>query len=78
MNDQLLTWVLGAVAIVVGTLAKVVYSLWVDAKLKQGLVEARLEKAEARLDECEKDREDLKVLNARLQTRIELIERETK
>jgi len=78
-NDQtLLPWVLATVGTVVGTLATVIAKLYhsqIAGYIKrEGSLEAQVSALQTKVDNCEKEHTEAKVVVAKLETRLSLLE----
>ena len=77
-NDNVIPWVLASVGTVVGTLSAVVAKLYhsqIAGYIKrEGSLEAQVNALQQKVDQCEKEHAEAKIVAARLETRLSIIE----
>ena len=71
--EEWLGWVMAGIVSVVGALAASVATLWARSEAKNSLAIEILQK---RSDDCDKDRTDLHIEVARLEERVEQLEKD--
>lgn len=78
MGNEIIPWALASVGTIVGTLSAVVAKLYhsqiAQYIKREGSLEAQVSALQAKVDSCEREHAEAKIVVARLETRLSLVE----